>query len=265
MNGPGPERLRAELRRVLARGTSDLPSLPRGVSEALRLARTAALDFDEVAAVAAGDPPLSARVVSVANSALYARSGPRVASVRLAAVRLGVQATRDVLYQVAYASMFVMDAPRFKERIEATFEHGVRAGAHARRLASELRLDGDVCFLAGLLHDLGRARCWKVLAQLRGEIDAASAARVVEELHTVAGAELAAAWRLPEEVVGACRWHHDPGDREYPRLVAAADALARQAEGRGGAEDALALLVGAGVRLQRAGELLAECAATARH
>jgi putative nucleotidyltransferase with HDIG domain len=246
-----PPTLLEQLQRDLARGTSDLPTLPRSVTEALRLARKPALDFNEVANVAAGDPPLAARIVAVANSALYARAGmPRIASVRQAAVRLGIQATRDVLYQVAYASMFV-DAPRFRDLVEATFQHGVRAARTARLLAVEQRLDADVAFLSGLLHDIGRARCWKLLAKARGAVDAPSAGLAVDELHAAAGAELAAAWNLPDEVVVACRWHHEPAGHEPALLVAAADAVARLEEGRGTAEEARARLVDAGVKPER--------------
>jgi putative nucleotidyltransferase with HDIG domain len=255
--GPTQPTLLQQLQRDLARGTSDLPTLPRSVTEALRLARTPGLDFDEVARVAASDPPLSARVVSVANSALYARAGmPRIASVRRAVVRLGTQATRDVLFQVAYASMFV-DAPRFRDLVEATFQHGVRAARCARLLAREQRLDGDIAFLSGLLHDIGRARCWKLLAKQRGPVDLAAAATAVEGLHAVAGAELASAWHLPEEVVEACRWHHEPAGHDYAILVAAADAVARLDEGRGSHDDARARLIETDVPPERADELVA--------
>jgi putative nucleotidyltransferase with HDIG domain len=249
--------LTEQLERDLARGTSDLPTLPRGVSEALRLARTPGLDFEEVERVAAGDPPLAARVVSVANSALYARAGmPRIASVRRAAVRLGTQATRDVLYQVAYASMFV-DAPRFRDLVEATFQHGVRAARCARLLARERGLDTDVAFLAGLLHDIGRARCWKLFAQRRGAIDQVAATAAVNTLHASAGAELAAAWHLPDEVIEACRWHHAPDGRAFPLLVAAADTLSRVVEGRDTFAEARARLAGSGVSAAEADDLIA--------
>jgi putative nucleotidyltransferase with HDIG domain len=239
--------IREALIRDLARGTSDLPTLPRGVADALRLARKPALDFSEIEKVAGEYPPLAARLLAVANSALYAMRGvPRIASVRRAAIRMGIQATRDVLYQVAYATMFV-DAPRFRELIEATFLHGVRCAPYGRLLAGERGLDPDIAFLAGLLHDIGRARCWKIVSTVRGKVDVESAEQAVNEFHAGAGAELAAAWHLPEEVVEACRWHHDPGNRTYPLIAAASDALAIVEVTRGDTDEARTCLTALGL------------------
>lgn len=235
------------LGRDLARGTSSLPTLPHNVMAALRLARTPTLDFDEIGRVAEKDPPLAARVISIANSALYARTGaPRIVSVRRAAVRLGTQATRDVLFQVAYATMFV-DAPRFLDLIDTTFQHGVRTARAARVLARERRFDMDVAFLCGLLHDVGSARCWRLLSTKRAPFDMEEAGRAVDLLHARAGAELASAWRLPNEVVESCRFHHDPRDREYPLFVAGADAVANLHDGTGDAEETRGRVRDAGV------------------
>jgi putative nucleotidyltransferase with HDIG domain len=237
-SSPSPMSIPERLVRDLARGTSDLPTLPRGVAEALRLARKPALDFSEIERVGTEYPPLAARLLAVANSALYALPGvPRIASVRRAAIRLGLQATRDVLYQVAYATMFV-DTPRFREIIERSFLQGVRAARYARFVATERRVDVDVAFLAGLLHDIGRARCWKLIASMKGTIDEQEAEAAVDEHHTQAGAQLATAWRLPDEVVDACRWHHEPGGRVFPTLAAAAHAFVEVEDGVDGAAEA---------------------------
>ena len=260
-----PLALRDRLEKDLARGTSDLPTLPRSATEALRLARMPSVDFDDLARVAGADPPLAARVVSVANSAAYARGGmPKIASVRQAAVRIGIQATRDVLYQVAYASIFV-DTPRFRERVEATFQHGAATARATRIFAADCGLDLDIAFLSGLLHDLGRARCWKLLARCRDAVDdVAVAVEAVDALHATAGAELAAAWHLPDEVVDVCRWHHEPSGRPYPLLVAAADAISPLDPENEDAARAHAWLVEAGIPEGQADSLVEEARTDAK-
>ena len=52
------------LARALTRGTSDLPTRPRGAADALRLARSREIDFGEIEAVSGQFPPLAARLLS---------------------------------------------------------------------------------------------------------------------------------------------------------------------------------------------------------
>lgn len=224
--------IREQVIRDLARGTSDLPALPRGVGEALKLARQSDFELDQATKLAESDPPIAARLLATANSALYSR-GEAISSVRRAVVRLGVQAVRDVLYQAAYSSMLIR-VPRFQAVVEESFHHGVTTARIARRIAASHGLDADTAFLAALLHDLGRARIWKLLAS-RGPssgVPDSDLALIVEELHPKAGADLAAAWQLPSEVVDSCLYHREPGNRLYPRVVAVANWLARVCEGR---------------------------------
>lgn len=213
----------------LARGTAGLPLLPRGAREALKLAQNPDADFETVAKLAEQDPPLAARVLAVANSALYSRGVP-VASVSRALVRLGMQATRDVLYQAVYAAM-LFDAPGYRDLVAATFQHGVVVGHIARQLTAQLGGDPDAAYLAGLLHDVGEARCWK-LASKRVPNGAGNPELLaaVHELHTRAGAELAALWKLPAEVAEACQWHHAPDGHPNVRVITAADHLVRSLE-----------------------------------
>lgn len=234
----------------LARGTSDLPALAQGAAEALRLAQNPAVDFAAVAAVAEADPPLAARLLSVANSAVYGGRTP-LSSVKRALDRLGLQTTRDVLYQAAYASMLVK-VPRYRALVEASFHHGVRTAKLSRALAKERGLDEDVAFLSGLLHDVGRPRCWKLVAtRAAAEKDDPDALAAVDELHGRAGGELAAAWRLPPEVIDVCHAHHQPEGRAFPLLIGAADALAHHLETRGSSDEARAALTAAGLAADR--------------
>jgi putative nucleotidyltransferase with HDIG domain len=218
-----------QLTRDLARGTSDLPELPRSVQEALRLARDPAVDPKAVVELADRDPPLTARILSVANSVVY-RRGSAVSSVKQALVRIGQQTTRDLLYQIAYASM-VVKVPRFSSEVEASFRHGVATSKLAREIAERKKADQDLLFVAALLHDVGRPRCLKLIVSRFPHADEATVRAAVDEHHQRAGAQLAEAWRLPPEVVEVCATHHAPAS-PIAILVAAADALSRYAEGK---------------------------------
>ena len=213
------------LERDLQRGTGDLPVLAGAAAKALRLAQSPNFDFDEVVKIAESDPPLAARFLGVANSALYYR-GTTIRSIRAAIVRLGVQATRDVLYMAVYSGT-IFKVPLYRDLVEATFRHSVIVARIARRIAELTDSDAEMAFLAGLLHDVGRARCLKLasrrrmLSPTREEVVAAA-----DALHAQAGAALARAWHLPEDVAMACELHHEPGTEAMALRVAAADRLA---------------------------------------
>lgn len=209
---------------VLTRN-ADLPVLPATAMEALRLVRDPRVRTDELLAVVEQDPPLAARILGVANSSYYAR-GNAIRGLRHAVVRLGLHALRDVIYMAIYGST-LFDAPGLIDVVRETFDHSVVVARFAQRLAPHVGADDETAFLAGLLHDVGRARCCKVLAKLpqaRG-MTREELVPLIDRIHEEAGASLARAWNLPDEVALACEQHHRP-ETPFACLIAAADKVA---------------------------------------
>jgi putative nucleotidyltransferase with HDIG domain len=221
--------IESRIAQLLDQGTGDLPVLPRAAEQALKLAGSTNLDFDEVARVGEADPPLAARILSVANSALYFR-GQAVTSVRAASVRIGAQALRDVLYLAVYSGT-IFDVPRFRSKVEEAFRHSTVVARLARALGERAGQGPEAGFLPGLLHDVGKARCLRLAARkMRADTTEAELTLAVDRLHARAGASLVRAWRLPDPVVEACEHHHAPEGRPMATLIAAADTLAHHAE-----------------------------------
>lgn len=213
-----------KLQVALKRGRAELPLLPKAYHEALRLAQKSDMDYDEVAELAAGDPTLAARLLSVANSAFYTRGVP-VTDPKFAAVRLGVQTVRDLLYMAVY-SQNMFDAPQFGSVVEESFQHSVVVARLTRMLAKKLGADTEMAFLAGLLHDVGRARCLKMAAKVLRREEMDDVLYACDVLHCEAGAELIEGWKLPRQLYEVCMWHHEPGEHALARLVCLSDMAA---------------------------------------
>ncbi len=215
-----------ELVRRLRAGRTALPVLPHVATVALGLASDHDASVLELAQLVDNDPPIAARFLSVANSAAYWR-GYSASSTQDAIVRLGLAATRDLLFQVVYASS-TQGLKKFHTHVQRSFGRSVRCGVAARSICRELRQPYEYAYMAGLLHDIGEARIYRILADLPKPVEGP---RHVEELvqrhHAAAGAEIAMTWRLPADIVDVCAAHHDEAAAGAPhvRLIMLADAV----------------------------------------
>jgi len=217
--------LERELVRRLKTGRAALPVLPAVAQSAIRLANDPDARITELASLVDTDPPIAARFMSVANSVIYFR-GWVTSSTQSAIVRLGLASTRDLLFQVVYAST-AGGLKRYHPAVQASFRRSVTA-AHAARVTSrELSIGSEYDYMSGLLHDIGESRIYRILDGLKAPSTPALVAALVRKYHESAGAEVAMAWKLPTEIVDACAAHHDPTAAATPhvRLVMIADCI----------------------------------------
>src|SRR5437867_2691937 len=217
-----------------------LPTLPLVASRLLEsIADPDSANSEEIGAVIALDPSLTARTLKLANSDFY--GFPRkVGTVDLAVVVLGPDTIRDL---VLGASVFHTLGER-DPGMEALWNHSLACGVAARSLAegSGYRLSGEA-YAAGLLHDIGKV----VLHQTDPERLQAVIALVLEQgesmeeaerglfgsSHAEVGAWLAERWGLPADLVEAIACHHRPEaatrNRELAALVHVANSLTDRA------------------------------------
>lgn len=223
----------------------ELPTLPcvmRAILEVVESEESSASDLTEIIE---SDPAISARLLHLANSAFY---GVRfeIATVRRAVVVLGFGAVK----QLALATG-VLDMLRSKRLAgldpEDYWMHSLGTAKAAQLLAAlhpELH-SPEGCFMAGLLHDLGKyamSIAWEdryqaVVEQARETQVALSRAerRSFGLDHAEAGAWLLEQWGLPPLISTCVRHHEYPGEyagafRMEVGIVGLADALSRVAE-----------------------------------
>jgi putative nucleotidyltransferase with HDIG domain len=223
--------LEEKLQQALRSGHTALPVLPRVATLALRLASDPEASIVELARLVDGDPPIAARFLSVANSAAYYR-GWAASNTQAAIMRLGLAATRDLLFQVVYASS-TQGLKRYQAEVQTSFSRSVTAGMACKNLCRELGTPYEYDYMCGLLHDIGEARVYRILAGLpRPKEGMALVLELVGKYHTSAGAEVARAWRLPSDIVDVCAAHHDEASAEtfHVRLTMLADLVVERLE-----------------------------------
>jgi HD-like signal output (HDOD) protein len=216
----------AALVQTLEGGRAALPLLPHVAAQALELANDPDSGVREFADLIMKDPPIAARFIATANSALYSR-GQTIRSVGDAVARVGLGAARDLVFQVVYASTMT-GLTAFQREVEASFQRSVLCGVICRVAAPLLRLNIADAYLCGLLHDIGESRVYRILSEGKSKPAEGEAEALVRKYHPRAGAELAMRWALPDEIVQVCRRHEDRGTApsDQLRLVRVADMIA---------------------------------------
>ncbi len=217
--------LERELVSRLKTGRAALPVLPAVAKSALQLANDPDARITDLASLVDTEPPIAARFMSVANSVIYFR-GWVTSSTQSAIVRLGLASTRDLLFQVVYASNS-SGLKKYQAAVAESFRRSVVAAHAARVVSRELSIISEYDYMCGLLHDIGESRIYRILDGLKHSAEPAEVQALVAKYHESAGAEVAMAWKLPTEIVDACAAHHDPIAAATPhvRLVMIADCV----------------------------------------
>lgn len=212
-----------------------LPSLPLTVVALGEAVQDDRCTVDRILGILSKDPPLSATLLRLANSALYAGEGA-ASDLRTAVLRLGFDAIANLGTGAA-----VIRTLRGGVHLDALrlWQHSVAVGQTARGICRLARRHGqaETAFLSGLLHDIGKIAldtCFPedyqaVLTRVAEGSFSVDAERDLLGLdHAKAGAILAADWHFPETIVEVIRDHHAPGAGEFlPNLIHLSDLLVR--------------------------------------
>jgi HD-like signal output (HDOD) protein len=199
---------------------------------------------ETIGEIIAQDPPITAKVLQLANSAVFGLH-LQVNQPGEAVAYLGLEATRTLVLLAHTFSEFD-GLPKVGFSVDELWFHSVLVGQFARQIVllqqqeSEL---GEQAYAAGLLHDLG-----KILFAANLPVPFGRAVRMAQQekkplheveknllgaTHAEIGACLLAIWGLPSAIVEAVALHHEPAlsaRKTFGPLTAvhAADVLARQ-------------------------------------
>jgi HD-like signal output (HDOD) protein len=210
-------------------------SLPDVAAEVMALCQQSFSDALRIEKSVTRDPFISAQIVSVANSPMFAPRMP-IVSVRDAIVRIGLSNVNDIVMMVVTSStMFrIRGFDSHVAKVTARFPATALA---SRIIASTLRLPMEAAFTAGLLHDIGDLvlldRCVRT-GKIKPEMTEEPVMKgvIMDALrahHCKVGAAVCSVWKLPASTVEAASHHHDyklGGHHFSANLVAAADTFA---------------------------------------
>lgn len=162
-----------------------------------------------------GDQALAAEVLRAANSPFYCTLSP-IRTIRNAIVRLGMQQMRRIVMLVSQRAKYRSRYPDLHKMLLALWQHTSMTALSAQWLSRRLHLTGieEICFLGGLLHDIGKLSLLRALDEMRetaGQHPDVSPAALNDFMavnHCRIGYSLLKQWNIPEIYCQIARDHH---------------------------------------------------------
>ncbi len=210
---------------------TSLPALPHLLLRLLVVCDQEEAQLEDMLALLRQDQALTAQVLASAT-ARPAKSSVHGSALQIAFATLGVEDIRELALNAALNYVAHATPGVGLNEIKQRWRHALLSAHLARALASKVAYaDGDEAYLAGLLHDIGRAILWahaptpylNVMTGAHDEV--ALLARESRELkinHAQAGAGVAQSWELRSFLADAIRYHH-----ELPQRLLNAHVLVR--------------------------------------
>ncbi|MDX8400477.1 MAG: HDOD domain-containing protein [Gallionellaceae bacterium] len=135
-------------------------AFPTGAQVALRVRQ--ALDdpecsIDKAAKLIQAEPLLAARIIAIANSVVYNRSGQDIADVHIAVARLGFTTVRSLAMALVTRQMAgTSHDPKHQELVNKLWEHTAHVSSLAHAIARHVtHQDTETAMFAGIIHEIG--------------------------------------------------------------------------------------------------------------
>lgn len=241
-----------ETLKQLATRIKCLPTLPALYQQLTEELNKDDASMDRIGEIISRDIGMTTKILQLVNSAFFGLPQP-ISSAAEAVMYLGISTVRSLVLSVQVFSQF-KNPPLPGFSLDALQNHCWMTAVLARRIAKEESRDMklmDQCFLAGLVHDVGRiilaaglpeqyARVWNVAGQQGVGLWEAEKTEF-GATHADVGAYLLGLWGMPNVIVEAVAFQHCPSrcvPAGFTPLVAIHVANAFAHEKNGGTAEA---------------------------
>ena len=239
--GDNGDKVHALLELQLAEGSLPIPVLPEVAVRVMRLGADPRANAGRLAELVGVDVALSAALLRVANGVTRRPLEP-IRSLQQAIAWLGLDETANLAFTLVVQGR-LLNIPGQNQAVRRLWRHALASALWARVLAQRVAYDHGMCYLCGLLHEVGRPVALAVAHDLatRAQLPLTPPqyARLVETFFRPVGARAAEAWKLPVPVAATmAQWeaYAAAGDlRIECNIVALAHRLADQTLGNASA------------------------------
>jgi len=226
--------------RLYVQKISKLPTIPFIAQEILNMVDDDLTSINKLENIIEKDPAISAKILSVANSAFFGYQTPS-GTIANAIMRIGVSNVKNIAIGISLMTVFTDEKPvrTVDAQYQRIFKHSLAVGMVARQLSRELKLHiSNEIFMNGILHDLGFmvlnnyfpekfSKVFSEFGKLKYFLEAEKT--ILGFTHADIGTWLADKWNLPEDIIDTTLYHHSPllakSNRELVALTHIADYI----------------------------------------
>ena len=214
------------------RSIKTMPPLPDIYLKIEQLAQNQNATPNDYSQVLELDPPITARLLRMSNSAHYSFKR-KINSVRDAVALMGI---REILSMVRLACITgnLKATPEIESVVRKIWEHSAFCAVTSRLVYERTDICkipklGDDLFIAGIVHDIGKIILWKffpdaymsfLLDYEEGRTPTSSEEEQnLGTTHCEVGKYLADYWKLPEGLMDVIAYHHKPMSSPESEMV----------------------------------------------
>lgn len=198
----------------------DLPPMPQVVVKIQRLISDLNSDTGKVAGIIESDQSIAAKVMKMANSAFYGKSG-KISSIHQASLLLGYQTLGEIVTMAGAADILSGNMPGYGYNSEELWKHSL-AVAFTTKMIAEMKDQSLIheAHTAGLIHDVGKIILDRHILENKDQITAymEQAEKTFLEAehhffgfdHAEIASEICETWSIPANINLAIKCHHHP-------------------------------------------------------
>jgi len=219
---------KAYLEKIMAK-VDAFPSIPGSTAKLLQILEDPETPVQAIEDVLRLDPGMTANVLRMVNSAYFGLP-TQVGSVKRAIMLLGMKKIKQLVMASCVGPVMESPVPGYDLPAGELWRHSIAVSMAAEGLGRELKVDSaEDVFTAALLHDVGKLILGQFVQEDLVAIQEAAGSEVSFEVaekevlgidHAEIGARILSHWSLPDDLVHAVRWHHDPESAETPNRTA---------------------------------------------
>jgi HD-like signal output (HDOD) protein len=203
------------INQLITSGSFELPVCNPGIFQLQEALADDAQHASKIEKLVMADQVLAADLLRAANSPFYCGLSP-VTTIRNAVVRLGFEQVQRLMILGMERAKYRANDPALDRSLKDLWLHASTTAIAAQWLAKRLgmRQLEEVCFIGGLLHDIGHLVVIRAIDEIKKaegpglSVSDELLLEILDTTHCEMGYQLLLGWNLPDEYCHIVRDHH---------------------------------------------------------